>query len=225
MQDEKTTLFLSLLATFKRLGLLDDLIVVGGWCQVLYRVHFNDPLPDCPATAPDADFLIINPGKNRPELDVAAALETMGFETQHAIGQTKYIHGEFEVGFLAEKKGKAEEEAWQVRSLMLGAMTMRYLDFLQEHVIEVAYEGYTVKVPEPAAFVLQKFLINPRRSKAVQAKDVEGIVGLCGYMLKQPKQVARMRELFTALPGSLKKTVLAAAEKHAPDIGEIFSGA
>ena len=193
MQDEKTTLFLNLLGAFKRLGLLDDFIVVGGWCQVLYRVHFNDPLPDCPVTAPDADFLIINPGKTRPELDVAAALEAMGFETQHAIGQTKYIHGEFEVGFLAEKKGKAEEEAWQVRSLKLGAMTMRYLDFLQEHVIEIPFEGFKVKVPEPAAFVLQKFLINPRRSKSVQTKELEAIAGLCAYMVKQPKQVARMR--------------------------------
>jgi len=225
MQDEKTTLFYNLLGTFKRLGLLDDLILVGGWCHIYYRVHFNDPLPDSPVTPPEADFLILNPNKARPDVDVPLALEAMGFHTQHAIGQTKYVHETLEVGFLAEKKGKSEEEAWQVRPLKLGAMTMRYLDFLQEHVIEVKHDGFTVKVPEPAAFILHKFLSNARRSKVVQVKELESIVGLSGYMSRQPKEVARMRELFGALPGSLKKTVLSAAEKHAPELGEVLGAA
>lgn len=223
MQDEKTVLFLDLLGVFKRIGLLDELVLLGGWCPVVYRGHFGADYPETPISAVDADFLISNPNKTRAPLDVPAALEAAGFQTQHTIAGSTYVNGDLEVGFLAEKKGKSEEVSFQVRSLHLGAMSMRYLDFLQEHVIKVAYSGFKLNLPDPAAFVLQKFLINPRRSKSMQAKDLETISGLCDYMVKLEPQRARLKALFDALPGSLKKTVLGAADKHAPDLKELLA--
>jgi hypothetical protein len=225
MTNEKDDLFFSLLTLFKKLGLLDDFILVGAWCMPYYRAHFGEGYPEQATRPTELDFLITNPKKPRPQLDVPAALEELGFQTQHAIGGTKYINGDLELAFLAANKGKAEEEAFQVRPLQLGAMTMRYLDFLQEHAIEVTHGGFKLSVPEPAAFVLQKFLINPRRSKSMQAKDLETISGLTAYLLTQEKETARMRELFDTLPGSLKKTVLGAADKHAPDLYEVLAKA
>lgn len=228
MQDaptDKDALFQSLLAAFKRLGLLDDLIVVGGWALTLYEGHFGADYPAGPARANAMEFLLVNPNKPRAPLNVPAALEEIGFHTQHDLAGTKYVNGDAELAFLAAKKGKAEEEAFQVRPLQLGAMTNRYLDFLQEHAMAMEYGGFKLSVPEPAAFVLHKFLINPRRSKSVQAADMESIAGLSAFLLGKDAERARLSALFAELPGSLKKTVLGAADKHAPDLLEIWKGA
>lgn len=225
MQDEKGDLFLELLGVFERLALLDDFILVGSWCHLFYRAYFQDPLAVEPIRTTDVDFLITNPNKGRPERDVSAALHELGFLTQHSFlsGWTKYVHKDLELEFLTPKRGLGDEQTFTVKPLRLEAHSIRFLDFLQDHAIRVSHAGFTVKVPEPAAYVLHKFLINPRRSEKKRGKDMETITKLSDYMIKRPEERERFRILLSEMPKGWRKTVLEVTKEHAPWLHEVLT--
>lgn len=225
MQDEKGDLFLDLLGVFQRLALLDDLILVGSWCHLFYRDYFEDPLAVEAIRTTDVDFLIPNPNKGRPERDVPEALLELGFVTQHSFlsGWTKYVHRDLELEFLTPKRGPGAVQTFSIKSLKLEAHTIRFLDFLQDHTIAVTHAGFKVKVPEPAAYVLHKFLINPRRSEKKQGKDLETITKLSAYMVKREKERERFRVLLAAMPAGWRKTVLEMTAEHAPWLHEVLT--
>lgn len=225
MQDEKADLFLSLLGLFQRLGLLDDLVLVGSWCHPFYRAYFQDPLAVEAVRTNDVDFLISNPNKGRPERDVPAELLDLGFVTQHSFlsGWTKYVHPDLELEFLTPKRGPGEMETFAIKPLKLEAHTIRFLDFLQDHAIPVTHAGFTVRVPEPAAYVLHKFLINPRRSEKKRGKDLDTVTKLSAYMVKQETERKRFRELLKSMPKGWQKTVLEVTAEHAPWLHEVLT--
>jgi hypothetical protein len=224
MQDEKADLFLSLLSTFQKLALLDDFVLVGSWCHLFYRVYFQDPLAVDAIHTTDVDFLIANPNKGRPERDVPAALHELGFLTELSIsGWTKYVHKDLELEFLTPKRGLGEEQSFAVKALRLEAHSLRFLDFLQDHAILIAHAGFTVKVPEPAAYVLHKFLINPRRSEKKRVKDMETITRLSDYMIKRESERERFKVLLTEMPKGWQKTVLEVTKVNAPWLHEILT--
>lgn len=225
MQDEKADLFLDLLGVFQKLELLDDLILVGSWCHLFYRAYFADPLAVESIRTTDVDFLISNPNKGRPERDVPAALLELGFVTQHSFlsGWTKYVHPDLELEFLTPKRGPGEVETFTIKPLKLEAHTIRFLDFLQDHAIPVTHAGFTVKVPEPAAYVLHKFLINPRRSEKKRGKDLETVTKLSAYMVKREAERERFRALFAAMPKGWQKTVLEMTKEHADWLHEVLT--
>lgn len=225
MQDEKGDLFLDLLGVFQRLALLDDLILVGSWCHVFYRAYFQDPLAVEAVRTNDVDFLIPNPNKGRPERDVPAALLDLGFVTQHSFlsGWTKYVHKDLELEFLTPKRGQGGIQTFSIKPLKLEAHTIRFLDFLQDHAIPVTHAGFTVKVPEPAAYVLHKFLINPRRSEKKKGKDMDTITKLSSYMVKLEKERERFRTLLEAMPAGWRKTVLEVTGENAPWLHEVLT--
>jgi len=224
MQDERGDLFLDLLGVFQKLSLLDDLVLVGSWCHLFYRAYFQDPLAVEPIRTTDVDFLIANPNKGRPERDVPAALKELGFLTQHAMsGWTKYVHKDLELEFLTPKRGGGGSETFTVKPLKLEAHSIRFLDFLYDHAIAVNHAGFAVKVPEPAAYVLHKFLINPRRSEKKRGKDMETITKLSAYMIKREAEQDRFRTLLSEMPKGWQKTVLEVTKAHAPWLHEVLT--
>lgn len=224
MQDEKGDLFLELLGVLERLALLEDLILVGSWCHLFYRAYFQDPLAVEAIRTTDVDFLISNPNKGRQERDVPAALHELGFLTQHSFlsGWTKYVHKDLELEFLTPKRGQGEEQTFAIKPLKLEAHSIRFLDFLQDHAIAVKHAGFTVRVPEPAAYVLHKFLINPSRSEKKRFKDMETITKLSDYMVKRPAERERFRILFAEMPKGWKKVVLEITKENAPWLNELL---
>jgi hypothetical protein len=224
MQDEKADLFLSLLGTFQKLALLDDFVLVGSWCHLFYRAYFQDPLAVDAIHTTDVDFLIANPNKGRPERDVPAALRELGFLTELNIsGWTKYVHKDLELEFLTPKRGQGEEQTFAVKPLGLDAHSLRFLDFLQDHTILITHAGFTVKVPEPAAYVLHKFLIHSRRSETKRIKDMETITRLSDYMIKRESEQERFKVLLAEMPKGWRKTVLEVTKDHAPWLHDILT--
>jgi hypothetical protein len=54
---------------------------------------------------------------------------------------------------------------------------------LGDNVLVVTYKGMKVKVPEPAAYVLQKLLIQDKRKPEKKAKDMEAMQGISSCLL------------------------------------------
>ena len=73
----------------------------------------------------------------------------------------------------------------------------------------------TVCVPEPAAFALHKLIISARRTKKEKReKDLETAVGILKFLLKYPKEEARVREVLAKIPAKWRKSILAVSSKH-----------
>ena len=224
MQDEKSDLFLSVLRVFQAHGLLEDFILVGSWCHPFYRSHFQDLAHIPLIRTSDVDFLIPNPKKSRPSLDVPALLKELGFSEHinRTDGVAKYQHPDLDLEFLAVKQGRGEEQMHEVKPFQIRAQSLRYLELLQSHVIRVPYRGIQVQVPEPSVYVLHKLLINPRRDEKKQVKDLDAVREIASLLLQKEEHRQKMKAVFDGLPSGWKSTILRVSGKEAPEVREFL---
>jgi len=168
------------------------LVLVGGWAHRLHRFH---PL----ATIPDYDPLITRDtdlafGTDAPlEGDIRTALAAAGFEEElsgdHNPPVTHYALGDDDAGFYAEfltplrgsgVKRNGEPDA-TITKAGVTAQRLKHLDLLLVGPWPItigADQGVPlpkpskVMVANPAAFIVQKLLIQKYRKAAKQAQDV-----------------------------------------------------
>lgn len=135
MHDQEK-LFIEVLTTLNNAGVLQDLIIIGGWCPLLYRHHFHYP-PEIPALrTADIDFLVPNPPRIHKEVDVSALLMQLGFDllTDYISGHTKYSHPNLDIEFVTPELGKGQNTPYEIPLLHVNAQGLRYLNLLQHDV-------------------------------------------------------------------------------------------
>jgi hypothetical protein len=93
---------------------------------------------------------------------------------------------------------------------------------LGDHVLVVSYKGIKVKVPEPAAYVLQKLLIQEKRKPDKKAKDMEAMQGISSFLLKSGDGKKAFVKIYGGLLPGWKKTILTACEKGIPDLHKLL---
>jgi hypothetical protein len=222
----KVDLLLSVLKAFQKEGLLvDDLVLIGSWTHVFYSEHFGHP-PEIPATRTlDLDFLVSKPKLVKREVDIPAILKTLDFrENVDPYDKVvKYLHPELELELLAPLVGPKDKRPVLVPKLKTSAQKLRYLDVLGDHVMVVAYKGLKVKVPEPAAYVLQKLLIQEKRKPEKKAKDMEAMQGISIFLLKSKEGKNSFKKIYAGLPAGWKKTILTACEKGIPGLHQLLN--
>jgi hypothetical protein len=220
----KPDLLFKVLKAFEKEGLLENLVLIGSWTHLLYAEHFKNP-PDIPATRTlDLDFLVSKPKQVRREVDVPAVLKSLDFmeNIDPYDGVIKYLHPELELELLVPMTGREDNKPVPVPKLKTSAQKLRFLDVLEDHVMVVSYKGMNVKVPEPAAYVLQKLLIQDRRKPDKKAKDMEAIQGITRFLFKSEGGKNSIRKIFVGLQAGWKKSILAASEKGIPDLHQFL---
>ena len=97
-------LFYSVIKELDKAGILQELVLIGGWCQKIYRINFGNPKGLSLLRTVDIDFLIPRSKKIKKEVDVPQILKRLGFDEIFSVlkGYTKYVHRELEVEFLRE---------------------------------------------------------------------------------------------------------------------------
>lgn len=215
------------LRAFKKEGLLDDLILIGSWTHVFYSEHFKHP-PEIPATRTlDLDFLVSKPKLVKKEADIPAILKNLDFrenvDPQDKV--VKYLHPDMELELLAPLVGPEDKKPIPVPKLKTSAQKLRFLDLLGDHVMSVSYKGMKVKVPEPAAYVLQKLLIQSKRMPEKKAKDMEAMQGISSFLLRSEQGKKSFLKIFGGLPAGWKKTILGACETDIPDLHKLLKTA
>ena len=90
-------------------------------------------------------------------------------------GLTKYVHPELELEFLTPDLGRGKGSTpYDIPKLHINDQGLRYLNLIQAHIIEVKYLNMFIKVPEPAAYVLHKFIVfELRNQEAKKERDLE----------------------------------------------------
>jgi hypothetical protein len=172
---------------------LEDLVFVGGWAHYFYTLRPEaSPLPFEPLRTEDAD--VAAPAQlARGKQTIAECLTKAGFRkhlsSDHIPPISEYVLGDeaggFYLEFLAPLVGGAIKRGGRsdVTTMVGGvtAQTLRYLDILLMAPWQVTLTGIvgfpvgrprTISIPNPAAYIVQKMLVLPKRRPDKQAKDL-----------------------------------------------------
>jgi hypothetical protein len=172
---------------------LRDLVFVGGWAHYLYSLRPEaTPLPFEPLRTEDAD--VAAPIRlARGKQSIAECLLKAGFR-EHFSGDhtppiSEYVLGDEAGGFYVEflvplVGGEMKRGGRRDVTAVVGGVTaqrLRYLDVLltapwqvtltRDGGFPVARE-ITISIPNPAAYIVQKMLVLPKRRPEKQAKDL-----------------------------------------------------
>jgi hypothetical protein len=208
---EQHDLFLKVLKEFQKIGVLKNLVLIGSWCHFFYKAYFNDA-PEIPLVRTlDLDFMIPKYRFVKGQADIPNVLTKLEFEPerQYPSGLVKYEHPDLEVEFLVPEHGKGSDSPINIDSLGINAQALRFLGILGDHTIEVKHRGVAVRVPEPAAYVLHKFIIARRRvQKEKEKRDLIAAKELGEFILGIALQRSRLREIYSSLPRKWRHKVI-----------------
>jgi hypothetical protein len=172
-------------------GILSDLILLGSWYLAVYRENFQQS-PEIPLLRTlDVDFLIPNPSIINKPADVPDLLQHLGFDVIYSVlgGFSKFMHPELEIEFLTPELGKGRSTPYKVTALKIVAQRLRYVSLAEQYAVGMTYNGLPVRVPEPAAFVLLKFLTSEKRKNLSKGKrDISTASQLAEFLLGKPAQ-------------------------------------
>jgi hypothetical protein len=172
---------------------LKDLVFVGGWAHYLYTLRPEaGPVPFEPLRTEDAD--VAAPARlARGKEGIPELLTKAGFRehlsSDHTPPISDYVLGDDAGGFYLEflaplvggevKRGGRPDVTTTVGGVT--AQTLRYLDILFAEPWQITLTrdaGFPVarqrviSIPNPAAYVVQKMLVLPKRRPEKQAKDL-----------------------------------------------------
>jgi hypothetical protein len=204
-------LFLNILTRLNKEDILRDIILIGGWCPLVYKEYFGNPVEISMQRTADLDFLIPNPPRIHKDVDISLILEELGFDRKVSLlgGYEKYVHPDLEVEFLTPEKGKGREKPYAIDKLHINAQGLRYLDLIQSHTMKTYCNGISINVPEPTAYVLHKFIISNKRKKSFKKeKDIETARQLGEYLLEKMNQRKKMREVYLGMPDKWKRDLI-----------------
>ena len=70
-------MFLKILNRLNQEDVLGDVILIGGWCPLVYKEYFGDPVEISLQRTTDVDFLIPNPPRIHKDVNIASILEEL----------------------------------------------------------------------------------------------------------------------------------------------------
>jgi hypothetical protein len=224
--EEKNNLFIATLKALQEVGALNELILIGSWCLYFYRIYFKNS-PEIPTVRTlDINFLIPNPPKIKKEINIPKILENLNFKPiqSYPTGYTKYTNPELELEFLTPELGRSKgDKLYKINKLHVSAQGLRYLNLLQSYTLKIKTGDIKVILPEPAAFVLHKFIIFERREKQEKMmRDLNAAKNIGEFLLKDSKQKSKLKEIFNSLPKKWKRRIEKNIKDNLPPLYGFF---
>lgn len=207
----KHNIFDDLITALYKNNVLSHVTLIGSWCLPVYRIYFNNP-PEIPILRTmDIDVLVQKHAALTHTIDVPKILKSFGFDEEysHLDGYCKYVHPEIEVEFMVAEYGRGKSGPYNIKHLNVLAQGLRFMNIVEEHTITVMYMDIPIHVPEPAAFVLLKYLISTkRRDPAKKIKDLRAANELGQFMFNVPAQRKKIKGVFGSMHKKWQQTVL-----------------
>lgn len=152
-------------------GILENLILVGSWCVMLYQEYFQGKAALPAIRTRDLEFLIRIPPKFRKKADLPQLLKDLGFIVDYRgeKGYTILMHPDLIIEFLVPARGKDSDKPCLIEQIGIRAQALRFLDLLARSPIQLFFGDTKVCIPHPANFALQKLLIADRRKNRDKA--------------------------------------------------------
>jgi len=219
--EKEHNLFLKILTNLDKKDVLRDIMLIGGWCPLVYREYFGNPVEISAQRTADLDILVPNPPRLRKDVDVSLILDELGFDRKVSLlgGYEKYVHPDLEVEFLTPEKGRGKEKPYAIEKLHINAMGLRYLDLLQSHRMKTSYKNILINVPEPTAYILHKFIVSSKRNKLFKKeKDIETARQLGEYLVDKADQRKKMQQIYLKMPDKWRKDLLKVVKENSEKI-------
>ncbi len=213
-------------AVIKRLhdeGVLNEMVLIGGWCLYLYRILYKNPPEIIALRTSDIDLLVPRKIRVAKKCDLTSVLKEMGFELLYdPEGHIKFTREDFDVEFLTPEIGSGSAKPYEFKQLNLNAQQLRYLTILQDNVITINYRGILVIIPAIPSFIIHKMLVVNKRKPDKRTKDIETIQALTDFILTKPELLNGFISAFNGLIKGWKKTCLDNSKKYLPEIHKLL---
>lgn len=172
-----------ILKELKQNDVLKHIILIGGWCPVIYRHHFkNDNLPVYHTF--DIDLFIPHPLKVSTKIDVPLILFGLGFkEDIREHGLTKYLNRDLEIEFLTTER-RMNPVVVNVDKLNLTAQPLNSLRDVSKFSERYNFHDIKVNLPIPEYFIVHKLITSYERSgnfKVKSERDLQIALDLLKY--------------------------------------------
>lgn len=219
--------FLLVLKALEEAGALKELVLIGSWCLLLYRRHFGDSdlIPAVRTT--DVDLLVLRPGKPMQEANVPKALASIGFleQVDWTDGYSKYNREGFVVEFLTPLRGDGQKQVQMVKPLRIMVQGLRHLNYQEDELLNLSYQGFFVRVPRPELYTLFKFIVHEKRKNpAKKEKDLETAQQMARFLMDSEEGRAGLVWALSRLTKKQRQAVLRIVEEKAPMLSNLFQG-
>ena len=224
--DTNKNLFLQILQELNKNNVLQDLIIIGGWCLIIYREQYGNPSTISALRTSDVDFLVSLDQKFQTRVDIGQIFSNIGLEEKFSItqGYIKYVHPDLEVEFLVPMLGRQVNTPFTLNALKTNAQRLRFLDILVKYSKLVDYCNLKVRVPEPAAYVINKLIASSRRDNPLKAsKDLKSAKELGEYILVDEVQRNLLKSIYSGYKTNIKKKIANIVKLHSQKIYDLIT--
>ena len=205
--------FWQTIKAFDEIGLLQHVMIIGSWAEYLYPSLFTtDFIPNLKTR--DVDFFYRNINIPKEKINIIQKLKEIGYVYDEVDGISRFYKGDLlELEFLTRILGAGTEGRMEIKPLGITSEGLRVINILSDYAREVEKQGsdgkaYTITVPEPSAYVIQKILTNPVREPAEKkAKDIAAVKELLYHIEKSAEHKTKLKEVYLKLSAKQLKTV------------------
>jgi len=225
VDENQYKLLQEVLRRLNRSGVLDDLVLAGGWCIYFYREYYFKKSYISPFRTPDLDFFVPDPDHIHSRVDIPALLEDLGFirDFRGEQGYLQLSHPDLRVEFLVHEKGRGYDGPVTLKGWEMNAQPLRFMDVLLLRIVELKIDGMKIRVPHPACFSFQKMIISLRRAgKAAHkaANDRKSAIEVLGELLAKEGERLIIKDVFFRLGQKQRRQILKILnDEGAEDIG------
>ena len=209
MAKSQSDLCLKVLRRLRDKGILDELVVVGSWCVVLYADYFKGRGLLPAIRTRDIEFLVPARPSLRGKTDLHELLMDLGFviDFKGDEGYTVLAHPDLILEFLLSARGREPQKPRRVDKLGIVPQPLRFMDLLAKDTIRVAFDDVEVTVPHPASFALQKLFIARRRKQEEKAeKDRNQAVAVLNA-LRESGEFECASEVYRSMSTTMRRTI------------------
>ena len=183
-----------IIRVFGNNDILSNIIIIGSWATYFYVKTFDGFVPSIRTL--DVDCYIPRTKNISVKKSVPESLKPINFDQIFDSG--------IEIEFLTKLK-RDNCQIVKVDSMGVNAEQLGNLNIFDKGYIEVDFEGYTVKVASPAAYIMQKILISHKRTEEKYNKDLESIQLVLKEVKKDKNHLSEYESLINSLGKRTKK--------------------
>ena len=223
MTKEQEHAFWQTIQAFKEIGLLQHVMIIGSWAEYIFPALFNNDFVPNLRTR-DIDFFYRNINLPNEKIPVVKKLKEIGYVYDEVNGISRFYKEDLlELEFLTRVLGAGTEGKTEIKPLGIFSEGLRVVNILANFPREIdvtAPDGkvYTLTVPEPAVYVIQKILTNPvRNPPEKKLKDIAAVKELLYHIKKSDEHILKLKEVCQTLTAKQVKTLKQVCEENEID--------
>ncbi len=220
MRKEQEEAFWLTIKAFKEIGLLKHVMVIGSWAEYFFPQLFEtDFIPNLKTR--DVDFFYRNINIPKEKINIVQKLKDIGYVYDEVDGISRfYKENLLELEFLTRVLGAGTDGKMAIKPLGITSEGLRVINILSSFAREIEAAGpngevYTITIPEPAVYVIQKILTNPiREPQEKKIKDIAAVKELLYHIEKSTNHKIKLNEVYKTLSAKQLKIVKQVCEEN-----------